>query len=558
MIKMRTYLLGVMALLLSATSIVRSEEPKFPALESDPKYMELRERNEELLRSEDSIHRLITQARAEFSNMRDTIKDINDAMDKFSSYIIDLEQSIFELRQQRGDVITEINDIEQRYILDQMYNEQINAEKHGVTAETEQPAEGIEGESTELVNELLPPKDGAEPEVVIEESKAEAVEEVTTPERALYVEYLTDDDIVELQIAEAEDEAMEGLANAYINTYMALKSVAEKYMAATTEAEANKLLETYNALRIEADDMDREINRCWNHIIDTKYYAYGCILEHKQSYRLLDKSSSEFRDMRQKCNENDGYYASDALMHYAIGRTTLLEFEIAFFKEMELSDIVEALEAKLKALKLPNYRLKPISIEERLFLNYEDITFGELNFYNNSNPLPALVVYERGTIYRIFLGSHDERRAVKEFKGIQPLYIVEAEDGSVSYYSGGFATRSEADEAQLMLLERDFETADVCRWRDGAMVNLTKQAMADSSTEVAPTGSRYMVVLKCESLSDSLRTTLSTIAPDKMISRTAEGFMVGTFPSSEDAEELIATLAEHHPEVETAIKELDL
>lgn len=51
----------------------------------------------------------------------------------------------------------------------------------------------------------------------------------------------------------------------------------------------------------------------WNHIIDTKYYAYGYILEHERRYDLLDKASSDFSTMLQQCAANDGNYASTPL-----------------------------------------------------------------------------------------------------------------------------------------------------------------------------------------------------------------------------------------------------
>lgn len=527
MIAKRTiYTLTAMLLVLSATALAQSEEPRFPGLEENEEYVELRKRNELLLEREDSVQQLIAAAREEFSAARDSITDVNKALDRYSSYIIELEQRVFEIRQERGDVITAINNIEQQYILEHMYSEQHHDEVENEAAAKDSVVR-VAGHRELILNDI-------------------------------FTELLAEEDYDELKSTKAKERSLDSLAAVYLDTYRALSTTADMYNAAVTEAEANELFVKFHSMRDEAESLNDEIESLWNNILDTKYYAYGYILERRLRYDLLDLSSEEFSQMQQQCSANDGIYASDALMHYAIGLPTLVEFEIDIAQEFELEEALDSLIDRRNGLKVPDYNLEPLSIEQRLFLDYEPITMGRTNFYNNSNPLPQLKIYERGTIYRILLGTFRSKQPMTLFKGVRPLYIFEEEDGRYSYYAGGYATRSEADEAQLFLKSKGFRRPEVCRWRDGEMVNLSVAAESDGEEEITPVGSRYVVVMECDSLSEDMRTMINATAPEKRISRIGADFAVGTFTERAEADILISTLMEQHPEVVVRLKELDL
>ena len=105
-----------------AITIARADQPEFPELMSNARYVELRSENDSLMVCEDSVQRLVNEVRDEFSRNRDSVANPVD-IDRFTSHILTLEEAIFEIRQQRGDIITEINDIEQAYILRHMYSD---------------------------------------------------------------------------------------------------------------------------------------------------------------------------------------------------------------------------------------------------------------------------------------------------------------------------------------------------------------------------------------------------------------------------------------------------
>ena len=106
---------------ISAFAIADSQEPDFPGLQGNERYMTLKETNTLLQQREDSIQNVIAKTREEFAQRNNTDSLTNEQIDIFTSQILNLEEQIFELRQQRGDVITELNNIEQEYILAHMF-----------------------------------------------------------------------------------------------------------------------------------------------------------------------------------------------------------------------------------------------------------------------------------------------------------------------------------------------------------------------------------------------------------------------------------------------------
>ena len=503
-------------------------------LASNEEYRELMSRSEELQNQEDSITLLINEARTEYQLFAQEGADsITAERDRFATYILDLEQQIFDLRSQRGQLTSRINSIEQEWVMAQLMN----------------PVE------EELVAELP-------------DSTAEEVIEPAAPiyyrnlvENTIFRDILTGEDYNDLLIASEEDKEMETIVADYLATYADMAEAADAYRNASEEAEAERILARFGDLEIEAEELSDEMQQKWNHIIDTKYYAYGYILEHERRYDLLDKASSDFSTMLQQCAANDGNYASDALMRYIVGRPTLLGHEIEFAREMELMEAADSLSGVRDNLNLADYRLEPIKVERRLFLDFAPIVVGRTNYYNSANPLPELRIFERGTIYRILLGTFRSKQPMTLFKGVQPLFISENDDETYSYYAGGFATLAEAEEAQLFLKEKGFRAPEVCRWEDGEMINLTEAEESGEEGEkvdMPVVGMRYMVEIEAEMLTDEMRSTINQTTPGKMVSRADGRFVVGTFTSRSEADMLLTTLIDQHPDIQVTLKEIEL
>ena len=339
---------------------------------------------------------------------------------------------------------------------------------------------------------------------------------------------------------------MDNLVEEYTAIYNRMISVAESYRTTDSEAEAEELFAEFAKLKDDAEAKAAAIESRWNHILDTKYYAYGYILERDRHYDLLDNSSAEFADMRRECSREAGYYAADALMHYALGRPTLRKFEHEFARTMGLEESADSIAMLQREPRQIEYRLEPLTLERRLFIDFQPIAIGRTNFYKDTNPIPDLKVYERGTIYRILLGEFRNKQPMTLFKGVQPLYITRNEDGYYVYYAGGFATRHEADEAQLFLQEKGFKAPEICRWQNGAMVNVTVVERDNDGSVVIPvSGKRYMIKISTDALSEDVRTVISTEAPRQSVSKEANGFVLGTFDNRDEVEILVSHIAEN-------------
>ena len=509
---------------ISAFAIADSQEPDFPGLQGNERYMTLKETNTLLQQREDSIQNVIAKTREEFAQRNNTDSLTNEQIDIFTSQILNLEEQIFELRQQRGDVITELNNIEQEYILAHMF------------------APAPETETTEES---------------IEETIVAPVEQRMLIHNDIFRRSLTEEDYAELESAQREDEQMAALCNDFQSLYTKFENTTRDYMETTSESVADSLFSVYHSLKREIAILNDAIDSQWAHIIDTKYYAYGYILEKGFRYDLLDNSSEQFSEMQQRCAEKDGLYVSDAIMHYAIGHPTLLDFEIAVAEDLGLQQAADSLHSAKRDFVAPNYRQEMVELERRLFIDYEPIIIGRTNYYTNSNPVPPLKVYERGTIYRILLGKFRSKQPMTLFKGVQPLFITTEED-LYCYYAGGYATLKEAEEAQLFLREKGFKKPEICRWRDGEMINIDTLEEEDTDNTTPLVGSRYIVMLECDTIDEALRQTITATSPDKVISRRGAQFAIGTFTDYAEATALLTALAEQHPDVSATIVELDL
>ena len=520
----RLYIIALLTLVTTALAVAHTQEPDFPELESNSHYMSLKQRSAQLLEREDSIQQLIATAREEFDLHRDSIM-ANNAIDAFASYILKLESDIFELREQRGDVITEINNIEQEYILAHMYSK----------AHQEEGKEDAE----EVVEEIVTP-----------------VEYRELIKNTIFVDALNTADYTELVEAHNLDNQMDSLCNQYNDLYAELYSTAREYRQTEIESEADSLFGRFHSLKRRASELNDDIEQRWNYIIDTKYYAYGYILELNHKYDLLDSSSEAFSQMRIDGSHHEGLYESDAVMHYAIGRPTLLDFEIAVAQELDLEEACDSLKQVRSTLSVPEYRNEALQLAKRLFIDYQPVVIGRTNHYNTTNPVPELKVYEQGTIYRILLGSFRSKQPMTLFKGVQPLYITTNEEGNYEYYTGGFDSLIKAEETQLFLKDKGFKQPEICRWTDGQMVNISQQREDDDQEEIVL--SRYMVVVGCETMEDAMRSAIEATAPDKMISRRGSQFVIGTFNSRADASHLVEVLTEQFPDVDSTLLELDI
>lgn len=518
---MAKYLYTLLLMMISAFAYAQVDSTLCSSIDDDPRYIELLGAHSSLQAAENRLSLQIEEAREHYVELKGD--DYRAAeLENVTAQILNLEREVLDMRSRRRRVAEDIANLEQRYIVNQIGGD--NASKEDGSAS--------HGE--------------------------DRVEHAQLVQNSIIHRSLSAGGYADLKQAQHEDESMPRLVEEYLATYKRMERYIRAYNIATDEGEGDVIYDSYLKMRDMADSLGGVIDRYWSHILNAKYYAYGYILERYGLFDLLDNSSADFSNMQQVCAREDGRYQLDALAHYALGRPTLVVFERDFATEMGLSLAADSLQRVYDTIVQPEYRLEPLSLERRLFVEYEPLTFGAKDFYNDANPIPELKIYQRGAIYRVLLGSFRKPQAISIFKGAQPLYVERSGEG-YSYYVGGYASEEEALAAYEQLLDKGFKEPVVCCWRDGRLQGDAETEPEGADAEPSQTlGQRYIVLLECSAISESMRSTISAVAPDKRISRRGAGFAIGTFLVRGDAEKLQRVLQEDHPNVKVLIKELNI
>lgn len=503
------------------------QRPGIKELESNKEYMTLIERSSELSEAADSINELL----AEYREMMND-DDAEQSVETLRAEIIALEQQSHDISVEQGNVTRRIGAIEQEHIMNQILSQQ----QHVVVGE--------------IIDDSMP---------TIDEQSAVA----NLVENLCFKNELTQEDYANLLRAQTEEVDMLGFVNEYIATYEKLSKVATDYVAADRAAVADPLFKQYEELSAKLEALDEKMNTTWNHILDTKYFAMQYILEKLHRYDIIDNAANNYQRMEYKCASESGVYSSDALMRYSLGRPTLLRYELEFARDLRLKPAQDSIRGVLDKYVAPVFNFEPISVEYREFKDFAKVKIGRTNFYDESNPLPEVRVYDNGTIYRILLGTYRQKQAMTLFKGVQPMSVARDKDGQYCYYAGGYATETEARDDIQFLKDKGFKSPELCRWTDGVMTNIDKTKSSSSSKSTSQTSAKpqeskvqYMVVIRIASIDNKLRNIINSTAPGKSVSKSGSNFAVGLFKDRGEADMLVTSLSESYPTLEMSITEI--
>ena len=510
-------LLGTL-LSVSTFAVALNDNPNMQELSENSEYTALMEQNRRLSSQADSINRLLTERRLALHNNTD------GNLETLRAEIISLEQQAHDISIEQGAVARRIGIIEQNIIMDKILSQQ----QHVVVGEVLDDSIDDSATTTAVANLI---------------------------DNECFKRDLSAADYAELQKAQREESEMLTYADEYLKRYNRLVEVADGYAKADRASVATPLYEEYETLSAKLKELDADMHKMWNHILDTKYFAMSYILEKAHRYDILDRASANYQTMQQTCAERDGQYSSDALMRYAIGRNTLLSYEIEFARDMRLKPAQDSLRHVKERYVQPYYSNKTIMVEYREFMDYAPIKIGRTNFYDDSNPLPELQIFEKGTIYRILLGKFRTKQTMTLFKGVQPMSIYRDSDGMYCYYAGGYANESEARDAQQFLKDKGFKNPELYCWEDGQMQLVAAKAKTQESVA---SNVRYMVVIKATSLDSNIRQIINREAPGKIVSRSGGNYAVGMFTERGEADSLLTSLSDAYPTLEMTITETEI
>lgn len=511
---------------ISALAVGSIQRPGIKELESNREYMELIDRSAALSNAADSINDMLAMCRARMNN-----EDGTEDVEALRAEIIALEQRAHDISVEQGSVTRRIGAIEQEHIMNKILSEQQHV----------------------VVGEII---DDSTPQGDVESAVANLVD------NTCFKTELTEEDYANLLRAQKEEGDMLNYAKEYIATYEKLAQVAKDYAVADRAAVADPLYKQYEELSAKLVALDEKMNTTWNYILDTKYFAMQYILEKLHRYDIIDNAANNYQQMEYRCASEYGVYSSDALMRYSLGRPTLLRYEHEFARDLRLKPAQDSLRTVIDKYSAPIFNLEPIKVEYREFKDFAKVKIGRTNFYDESNPLPEVRVYDNGTIYRILLGTYRQKQAMTLFKGVQPMSVARDKDGQYCYYAGGYATETEARDDIQFLKDKGFKAPELCCWTDGVMTNVD-QAKKSSSTKTQTSTTpkpeepkvQYMVIIRASSLDNKMRTIISSTAPGKNVSRSGTNYVVGLFKERGEADMLVTSLSESYPTLEMTISE---
>ena len=501
--------LCLLLLVASASAQQLHVEPRVAGLEHNEEYMSLLREDNLLQMREDSIASVIVRAR---QRLREDVA--NRAA--YAEQIMQGENEIFALRNAKGRLIDRINTIEQEWVLQHMNARPTTASKP-------------------TVNSNVP----------------DSLRRRNLVQNALFSSYLARPDYATLLRAQRREMVAVDCVNRYMSNYLTLEELATSYATVPTESEAQDLQERFEALERLNQQLADSLSTTWNYIYDNKSYAYDYMMEALGKEQQLDRQTARYSAAAREIVALEGTTASDELVDYFVRKRALVEYETAVAEELGLPEAVDSLRGVMGQLTTLEFKLAPISIEQRYFLQYDSLEFVSKPRYTTANPIPETTIYEHGTIYRVLLGTFSAKRPVSIFRGTVPLSYVVTDEGKWRYFAGGFATEEEALEAQKVLKKRGFTKPQVVVWVDGRYRNVDEEPVPSATS-----GGYRIEIHGLGTLPNAAREVISSLEGVELTKVGASLFVLGTFEGEEAATRGAEQLREVDSALDIRVKEL--
>lgn len=501
-------ILLVLFLGISFSAEAQEVAARIPGLESNETYMGY-------LREDARLQVRIDSLTDEASSVRQRFRDDPENRSVHTSAILKIEERLFALRSEKGELVARINAIEQEWILKSMM---------------EAPSEEIRRDSGELPD------------------YSDAPRSRNLVENACFREELPPSDFVALRKAQWLEGSASACIERFADNYARLIQMQGEYAALTDQSQADETFDRMTEICEENRRLDDSLQGIWNYIFDNKSYAYSFLLDKYGRESRLERETERLTEAQRESEADRGRYASDALVNYFLQKRALVAFEQTVAREFALYEAQDSLAHEMDYLQSVEFRLPRVEPERRYLLDYEAVGFSSPSKYNARNPIPACKVYDRGTIYRIRLGRYKVKQAVNIFKGVYPLALFREADGRYGYYAGGYATLVEAHLACELLLKKGFRRPEIVRWTDGTLEEVSSDEISNGMFRVEISG--------VENLGEELRTVIRALAGDKELARVGSAYVVGSFADRSEAEQLARALVAADGSVSAEVKEI--
>lgn len=361
---------------------------------------------------------------------------------------------------------------------------------------------------------------------------------------------------------EAEKVVASQLAAVKYN-YDLMAGVDSLYAKAERGARADSLFLRMSRLSDANDALVRSLSETWMQAFDYKIYTYNYVLDRDNRTDILIDMERAMRELVSEMGEVRGEYMYDAVAFYPFQKKLILEYETRIADDAGLKRAADSLRAVSRALDERAYFLPYVNTEERIFIDYGDYVVTNPSIYNNSNPIPATEIHQKGTVYRVFVGAFSQVQPVSTFRNVSPVSRELKEDKRHYYYIGGYRTMDEAEHAASKLKTHGFRNPRVVVWVDGVYSDKPSATQTVGSKNVPKTSYRIEIRGVQGALSPAVTSLIKDKAQGKEISRVSDQetgkqlFTVGFFDKQASAETLMNEIAETDRTLDIRIKEIE-
>ena len=494
MIKSKITIASLLLVALSFVELSAQEiMPRIAGLEDNKAYIDLLRSDEKLRRQTDSLMNVVRTVRMEMSKNNETRDEQTQARaDSLFVVLSNAETAVYSMRTKRVKLIDQISTIEQNHVLSTM------GDIGG--------AQASQGSKSLYANDYF-------------KKSFEA------------------DDYKHLMEVHEKEAKTYGYVQNYVKNYAKIKDLYNQYLMELEESEAEKIYAEIADVMAENLILERMVGDSWSEIFDQKSYIYSYFLEKENRLDLLELTENMMAETRQAKLALIDNCVSEHVVDYCLQKPLSLNYELYVAKLLNLTSAIDSLSIAARNVRSIDYRLPIIDIDRRSFVNYEPIEFSSKSPYNTTtNPIPDNVVYEYGTIYRIWVGTYKYRQQPSIFRGASPLYLEKRDDGRFDYYVGGLHTRNEAESALEIMKKKGFREPQIIEWCDGVKTNLSKGGGGERVT--------YRISISNGALDDVVREVISTMAEGCQVSRLGENkFLVSSFVSRATAERIAQAIS---------------
>ena len=501
----------IASLLLFAFSVIEVAAqdiimPRIAGLEANKGYMELLRSDEKLRVQTDSLMGVVRAVRMEMTKNAESRDEAALARaDSLFVVLSNTESAVYALRTKKVKLMDQISTIEQNHVLSNMGN--IG------------DAQAAQGSKSLYNNDYF--------------------------KKSLEVE-----DYKHLMEVHAKEAQAYNHVKTYVSNYDKIRSLHDNYLMAQDEAEAEEIYAEMADVMAENLILERMLGDEWSEIYVQKSYIYSYFLEKENRLDLLELVENMMSETRQEKLSSLDNCVSEYVVDYCLQKPIALNYELYVAKLLNLPTAIDSLSTAARNVRSIDYRMPIIDVERRSFVNYEPIEFSSRSPYNTTtNPIPDNVIYEYGTIYRIWVGTYKYRQQPNIFRGASPLYVEKREDGRFDYYVGGLQTRNEAESAVEIMKKKGFRDPQIIEWCDGVKTNLSNASAGERVS--------YRISITNGGIDDVVREVISTMADGCQVSRLGENnFLVSSFASRAAAERVAQAISKCNDALVVEVQEV--